>query len=120
MSKVRQKSTRSLVTNEVSLPPPRRLEKTDFETDILVVGSGYAGVFAALKAAEKGQRVILVDKGIVGKSGQSPWAQGLSFFDASLGDDYDDWLWGAQKRSEFVGNMDYVKMWLDDSKSIYN
>ena len=120
MGKLRFNPAENDTNKEATLPPLRKAAQTEFDTDVLVVGGGYAGVFAALRAKEKGKRVLLVDKGIVGKSGQSPWALGINFFDASLGDDYDEWLWSMQKRSEFVGNLDYVKMWLDDSKALYN
>ena len=33
-----------------------------YDADVLVVGSGFAGVFAAVEAAQTGQRVVLVDK----------------------------------------------------------
>ena len=42
------------------------------ETDVLVIGGGMAGVFAAVKAREEGAVVTLVDKGYVGKSGARP------------------------------------------------
>lgn len=38
-------------------------------TDVLVVGGGPAGTWAALKAAESGARVVLADKGFCGVSG---------------------------------------------------
>ena len=119
MGKLRFNPAEKDTNREAPLPPLRKATQTEFETDILVVGGGYAGIFAALTAREKRQRVLLVDKGIVGKSGQSPWGVGINFFDAALGDDYDEWLWSMQKRSEFVGNLDYVKMWLNYSKSLY-
>jgi succinate dehydrogenase/fumarate reductase flavoprotein subunit len=38
-------------------------ERTDdYETDVLVIGGGFAGSWAALRAATLGARVILVDK----------------------------------------------------------
>lgn len=43
-------------------PDPDRYEKTNSFADLLVVGGGLAGLTAALKAAEKGARVILVDE----------------------------------------------------------
>ena len=33
------------------------------KTDVLVIGAGNAGLFAAIKAAEEGAAVTLVDKG---------------------------------------------------------
>ncbi|ATN35955.1 pyridine nucleotide-disulfide oxidoreductase [Rhizobium sp. ACO-34A] len=41
----------------------------DLETDVLVIGGGPAGCWAALNAAETGCRVVLVDKGYCGSSG---------------------------------------------------
>jgi succinate dehydrogenase/fumarate reductase flavoprotein subunit len=120
MEELQSKPASMTNIKEVPLPPLRHAPRTEFETDVLIVGGGYAGIFAALRADEKGQKVLLVDKGIVGKSGQSPWAGGLNFFDASFGDDYDGWLLGMQKRSEYVGNMDYAKMWLENSRPFYN
>ena len=45
-----------------SSPDPDRYEKINSFTDLLVVGGGLAGLTAALRAAKKGARVILVDE----------------------------------------------------------
>ncbi|MRH91158.1 FAD-binding protein [Nocardia sp. SYP-A9097] len=47
---------------------------TEFETDVLVLGGGPAGAWAALAAAAAGARVLLVDKARCGSSG--PTARG--------------------------------------------
>jgi methylglutamate dehydrogenase subunit C len=44
------------------LPDPERYEKTNTHCDVLVVGAGPAGLSAALAAAERGKRVLLVDE----------------------------------------------------------
>jgi glycerol-3-phosphate dehydrogenase len=41
------------------------------ETDVLVIGGGIAGCFAAIKAKEQGLDVTIVDKAYAGKSGAS-------------------------------------------------
>ena len=41
----------------------------DLVTDVLVIGGGLAGTWAAIAAAREGARVILVDKGYCGTSG---------------------------------------------------
>src|SRR4051812_4837358 len=41
----------------------------EVETDVLVIGGGPSGTWAAIHAASKGARVILVDKGYCGTSG---------------------------------------------------
>ncbi|QLY32821.1 FAD-binding protein [Nocardia huaxiensis] len=48
---------------------------TEFDSDVLVVGGGPAGAWAALAAAAAGARVIVVDKARCGSSG--PTAQGV-------------------------------------------
>jgi succinate dehydrogenase/fumarate reductase flavoprotein subunit len=46
------------------------------ETDVLIVGGGYGGLWAALRASECGATVTLVDKSFAGKSGHSYFAGG--------------------------------------------
>lgn len=51
------------------------------KTDVLVVGSGIAGLFAAVKAHDAGARVLMVSKGRLGTSGQTPFAKGIFAYD---------------------------------------
>ena len=44
------------------------------ETDVLIIGGGGAGVRAAIEAAARGCRVIVANKGPVGRSGTTPMA----------------------------------------------
>lgn len=44
------------------------------ETDVLVIGGGSAATRAAIEAAHAGAATMLVDKGVVGQSGSSPYA----------------------------------------------
>ncbi len=53
----------------------------DKTTDVLVIGSGMAGLFAAVKAHDAGAKVTLVSKGRLGASGQTPFAKGIFAFD---------------------------------------
>ena len=41
----------------------------EFRTDVLVLGGGPAGTWAAISAAQRGASVILADKGFCGTSG---------------------------------------------------
>ncbi len=52
------------------------------EADVLVIGGGMAGLFAAVKAHDAGANVMLVSKGRLGSSGQTPFAKGIFAFDA--------------------------------------
>src|SRR5213082_686135 len=45
------------------------------EADVLVVGSGAAGMYAALAAARAGSRVMLVDRSLIGRGGATVMAQ---------------------------------------------
>jgi succinate dehydrogenase/fumarate reductase flavoprotein subunit len=50
-------------------------ETTHIETDVLVIGAGGAGMYAAIAAARDGARVLLVDRSLVGRSGATVMAQ---------------------------------------------
>ena len=45
------------------------------ETDVLVIGSGAAGMYAAIEAARAGCRVLLADRSLIGRSGATVMAQ---------------------------------------------
>lgn len=55
----------------------------DMTTDVLVIGGGMAGLFAAVKARDAGAKVALVSKGRLGSSGQTPFAKGIFAYDPS-------------------------------------
>jgi succinate dehydrogenase/fumarate reductase flavoprotein subunit len=66
----------------------------DVETrraDVLVIGGGMAGAFAALKARAAGLDVLLVDKAFFGRSGCSALASGV-YPTYMPGDREEDWL----------------------------
>lgn len=52
-------------------------------TDVLVIGGGAAGTNAVLKAADRGVKVTMVVKGLIGKSGCSIFASHLPYHDVS-------------------------------------
>ncbi len=52
------------------------------KTDVLVIGGGMAGLFAAVKAYDAGSKVMLVSKGRLGSSGMTPFAKGIFTYDA--------------------------------------
>jgi succinate dehydrogenase/fumarate reductase flavoprotein subunit len=45
------------------------------ETDVLVIGSGGAGMYAAIEAARAGCKVFLVDRSLIGRGGATVMAQ---------------------------------------------
>ena len=50
-------------------------ETARLETDVLVIGAGGAGMYAAIAAARNGARVILADKSLIGRGGATIMAQ---------------------------------------------
>lgn len=93
-------------------------KQTVVETDILVIGGGYAGIFAAIKSREKRMKVTIVEKGTIFKSGLSPFAGGFNYFDGTM--EYAKTLWeGANQIGNYVSNKDYFDMWVENSKSIF-
>ena len=86
-----------------------------FETDVLVIGAGMAGFMAAIKAREHGAEVILVDKGYIGKSGQSPYAMDFVCFDPGRGHDYDRWVDEIVTSGEYLNNREWIDVILNDS-----
>jgi succinate dehydrogenase/fumarate reductase flavoprotein subunit len=45
------------------------------ETDVLVIGSGAAGMYAAIEAARAGHQVLLADRSLIGRGGATVMAQ---------------------------------------------
>ena len=83
------------------------------QCDVAVVGGGPAGTFAAVKAAENGARVILLDKGYVGKSGCGTFGAGS--FKAWLReeDSLDLWYGKAVEEGFFINDQDWLKKHFD-------
>src|SRR3954452_765901 len=50
-------------------------EPLRIETDVLIIGSGAAGMYAAIEAARAGCRVLLIDRSLIGRGGATVMAQ---------------------------------------------
>ena len=50
-------------------------EPVAIETDVLVIGSGAAGMYAAIEASRGGARVFLADRSLIGRGGATVMAQ---------------------------------------------
>ena len=70
-------------------------KRAERETDVLVVGTGLAGLRAAIEARRCGQRVLLVDKSLIGINNNTALAGGgfkaalPGFLDTSVEKQYD-------------------------------
>jgi len=76
------------------------------QSDILVIGGGIAGCFAAIRAAESGMKVTLLDKGHLGRSGTSYQMSGvLTCFDPER-DDQDAWYRECVETGDWINDQD--------------
>jgi len=50
------------------------LDPIKLETDVLVIGAGGAGIYAAIEAARAGNRVLLADRSLIGRGGATVMA----------------------------------------------
>jgi len=84
------------------------------ETEVLVIGGGQAGLFAAIKAKEQGVNVTLVDKGYAGRSGQS---QNPCVMDVFVPErhDLDAWVKSGHVVNEYLDNLEWVELVFKES-----
>lgn len=107
----------SLFIERQYLPEVEKPEVTEYSCDVLVIGCGWAGLHAAVTAKKNGADVIVVDKGMPGFSGLSPFSQGATYFLP----DFDEWegsMLAAQRGGEYVANLDWFKLWLEESAQV--
>ena len=79
------------------------------DCDVVVAGGGPAGTFAAVKAAEAGAHVILVDKAYVGKSGCGTFGAGSFKAYIKEEDSYDLWYGKAVEEGFFINDQDWLR-----------
>jgi succinate dehydrogenase/fumarate reductase flavoprotein subunit len=85
-------------------------------TDVLVIGAGMAGFFAALKAKELGMDVVLADKAYAGESGSSYYALGeILYFRQERNHKLEEWVNHISKSGEYLNNREWVEICLKES-----
>ncbi len=90
------------------------------ETDILVIGGGIAGCFAAIKAREQGLNVTIVDKGSAGYTGSTADALlGYMVFNPEWGLDLNACIDAVNKKGEYVNNREWTEIVFRDSWATY-
>ena len=86
------------------------------ETDVLVIGGGMSGLFAAIKAREEGVEVILVDKGYVSRSGATCFSDCYhAVFNPDWGHNLEDWKEQISISGEYMNNPDWTEITLKES-----
>ncbi len=83
------------------------------ETEVLVVGGGLAGCFAALKCNALGRKVVVAEKGYVSIC-QSRWP-GANISVCLPGDDKDLWLKEFVVGGEYLNDQEWVKIQIEDA-----
>ena len=90
-------------------------------TDVLVIGSGMAGLFAVVKAHDAGANVLMVSKGRLGASGQTPFAKGIFAFDAEKEDlNLDEFVAKVSRSALGTNNNAYTRQMAEHSLARVN
>ncbi len=84
--------------------------------DVLVIGGGLAGCWAACQALASGSKVILVDRGKVSRSGKSSFS-GASILCPVPSDDLDVWHQEMASRGDWVSDQDWITIILQEIPS---
>lgn len=82
------------------------------ETDVVVVGGGFAGAWAAIRAAETGARVILTDKARIARSGASTMSSGVTT-GPTREDDLEPWVGELVKRGGYLCDERWTRAMLE-------
>ena len=90
-------------------------------TDVLVIGGGMAGIFAAVKAHDAGADVRLISKGRLGSSGQTPFAKGIFAYDAeTAGVTLDEFVDNVSRSALGTNNRTYTRQMAEHSLARVN
>ncbi|MBI4330330.1 MAG: FAD-binding protein [Chloroflexi bacterium] len=83
------------------------------QCEVLVIGGGLGGCWAALRARELGSSVVLADISRVSRSGKSSFSgAGILFPEAS--DDLDNWHREIVEKGEYLNDQDWVRVMLEE------
>jgi succinate dehydrogenase/fumarate reductase flavoprotein subunit len=90
-------------------------------TDVLVIGGGLAGFFAAIKAREKGLSITMADKGYAGRSGGSHFGEGeLFYFGTNSKSQFGKFINDFTVKSEYLNNREWDEICVKESQERYD
>ena len=89
------------------------------ETDVLVIGGGLAGMFAAIKARDEGVKVTVVEKNYAGKSGGAVFATNSSIFHPEWGHNLKEWMKQIAETGDYMNNPEMTEITLKESYQRY-
>lgn len=94
------------------------MKQNQLHTDVLVIGGGMAGLFAAVKAYDAGANVTMVSKGRLGSSGETPFAKGIFEFDPSTSNySLDEFVEAVGRSALGTNNPVYTRQMAEQSKA---
>lgn len=120
VNSIESAGSQETVIDELPIPSAVAPEQTEYEVDVLVVGSGYAGIPAAYEAKKAGANVLLVDKGYPAHTGCSPYAQCYQFFDEQYGDDPELQRQFTMQAGDYLANLDWYDVYMKESRAAYD
>ncbi|KAA3622329.1 MAG: FAD-binding protein, partial [Proteobacteria bacterium] len=89
---------------------------TNHSTDVLVIGGGMAGLFAAVKAHDAGAQCMIISKGRLGSSGLTPFGKGFFVFDpATETGTVDDFVAAVSRSALGTNNPVYTRQLAEHS-----
>ena len=90
-----------------------RTDRLELDCDVLVVGGGFGGARAALRAAELGVRVILVEKAVVSRAGPSTYVHSQYAPDRRVeGDELEAWMEEFVVGANYLADQDWVRQYI--------
>ena len=112
-------TTPSLRSTPSPPPLPRKRESgagatERLTTDVLVIGGGLAGLWAAIRAREQGQRVLIVEKGFAGASGCSVFA-GAVVLCLTPDDDLDTFIAEESQDADYLLDPEWAEFVVRDN-----
>jgi succinate dehydrogenase / fumarate reductase, flavoprotein subunit len=90
-------------------------EPESLSADLLVIGGGFAGVWAAYRAAELGASVVLAEKGFVRRAGASTVSGGVTTCPQD-DDDLDLWVREFVVRGGYMCDQDWTRQLLEGAR----
>ena len=81
--------------------------------DVLVIGGGMAGLWAAVRASDLSKKVLVVDKGKIGRSGCAAFAAGIYFLPLP-GDDRPLWMREIVENGCFYNDQEWLSLLMDE------
>jgi succinate dehydrogenase / fumarate reductase flavoprotein subunit len=85
------------------------------DANVLVIGGGFAGTFAALRAAELTDGVVLAEKAYVSRTGASVMSGGIHLCPLD-GDDLDAWAHEFIVRGGYMGHQAWAKKLMESQR----